>query len=127
MELTRHYSDTKRRVTHRQAFEKIKAALGLSDEDMTRVLSIWKNLRQTEDWSAASSEPGVEGISLTDRGLVINVDKVDIVNYITLRRGAGVRPTPHDLGTLALSGSDPPFSEIWRSPEITHSILTSRE
>jgi hypothetical protein len=86
----------------------------------------WSPFRQPRI-AAASSGPGVEGISLTDRELVINVDEVDFFNHLTGRRGAGVRPTPHDLGTLALSGSDPPFSEIWRSPEIMHSFLISLE
>jgi hypothetical protein len=77
--------------------------------------------------AAVSSGPCAdEDISLTHGRLVIKVDDVDIVNHIT-HHCRGVIHTPHDLGMLTVSGSDPPFSEIWRSPEIMHSFITSRK
>jgi hypothetical protein len=33
-----------------KAFERIKAALCLSDDDTTKMLKIWKNMKPVEDW-----------------------------------------------------------------------------
>jgi hypothetical protein len=49
-------SEAAPRVTHRQAFERIKATLMLSDSVMNKILSIWKKLKPVEDWDKFTTD-----------------------------------------------------------------------
>lgn len=44
------YKLEKKRATHRDAFEMIKALLFIPDEQMTKILGIWRRLRPVEGW-----------------------------------------------------------------------------
>jgi hypothetical protein len=84
----RKYSPLKTRATHRQAFEKIKAALCLSDEEMSKILKIWKNLKPREDWDnfvidgRLLARPALQHMrGIKPRTVVCGLKKPDLVPF----------------------------------------------
>lgn len=88
-----HYQYTKKQATHRDAFEKIKAALCLSDEDTTKMLKIWKNMKPVEDWDNFVTDgrllarPALRHLrGIAPRRVVCGLKKTDLVPYIPVAK-----------------------------------------
>jgi hypothetical protein len=84
----RTYIPTKKQATHRDAFEVIKATLCLSDEEMSKALRIWKNMKPVEDWKnfvvdarllARASLRHLRGVA--PRRVVCGLKKPDLVPF----------------------------------------------
>jgi hypothetical protein len=87
------YRFSKKRATQRDAFERIKASLCLSDDDTTKMLKIWKNMKPVEDWEGFVTDgrllarPALRHLrGIVPRRVVCGLKKPDLVPYRDLEK-----------------------------------------